>query len=126
MRILIRSCHSARCTWVTLSKMPLIISEQSTLICWQVKVSHFLGIYHYTSTLNGICYVRHSFIAEPVNLVANAKLDPEIQEVVWLSADEIKALTGELRSPVVFRVISDYLQDVRYPLSLITGDNLYG
>ncbi|MCH7817552.1 MAG: NUDIX hydrolase [Proteobacteria bacterium] len=87
---------------------------------WQVKISQFLGVYHYTSPLNGICYIRHCFIAEPVRQVAGAELDNDILETLWLSLQEVEALSTAMRSPMVLNVIRDYLRGIRYPLSLIS------
>jgi ADP-ribose pyrophosphatase YjhB (NUDIX family) len=89
---------------------------------WQVRVDQFLGIYQYTSPLNKISYVRHCFIAEPIVEQSAAVLDSGILEVSWLRIEEIELLSDELRSPMVLRVLQDYLHGARYPLSLINTD----
>ena len=86
---------------------------------WSVRVTHLLGIYHYTSPANSICYVRHCFIATPLIMLPEVILDKEIIFAVWLSLDEIHALRTELRSPMVITAITDYLQGKRFPLSII-------
>ena len=87
---------------------------------WQIKVSHFLGVYHYTSPHNGVSYVRHCFIAEPLIRQQDARPDQDIIAACWLTRDEIKGFKNELRSPMVWQGIEDYLRGVRYPLTLIT------
>jgi ADP-ribose pyrophosphatase YjhB (NUDIX family) len=95
-------------------------AERETLeeTAWRVEVSQFLGVYHYTSPANGICYVRHCFIARPIERVEGARLDVDILQAEWLSLAEIEARTAQLRSPMVLKVIKDYLDGNHYPLTL--------
>jgi hypothetical protein len=46
-------------------------------------------------------------------------LDPDIEQVLWMDADEIRRRQDELRSPLVLRSIDDYLSGITYPLSLL-------
>ncbi len=87
---------------------------------WEVKLNGFIGIYHFTSPANGITYVRHCFSALAVTEQLNAQLDPDIQQVLWLSLDQIKAAKNRLRSPLVLTAVNDYLTKPLYPLSLLT------
>jgi 8-oxo-dGTP pyrophosphatase MutT (NUDIX family) len=86
---------------------------------WEVVVEKFLGLYHYTSPANQICYVRSCFIARPLQQDESRQLDAEILQTHWLTIDEIRRLGHRLRSPVVLRVLDDYLQGIAYPLSLV-------
>lgn len=88
---------------------------------WRVEVSHLLGVYHYTSPTSGINYVRHCFIASPIQQVKDTPLDADILEACWLSLEEIEARSAELRSPMVLKAIQDYLGGIHYPLSIIVG-----
>ncbi|MEX2365616.1 MAG: NUDIX hydrolase [Pseudohongiellaceae bacterium] len=85
---------------------------------WQVELEAFLGLYFYQAPNNGITYIRHCFIARPLELTQR-DLDPEISAVHWLSREEILAPGFPARSPAVIRVLEDYLQGQRYPLDLI-------
>jgi len=87
---------------------------------WEVRPVSFLGLYHYTSAANGICYIRSCFVAEPVRCHEDRRLDEDIVKTHWLTFDEISQLGSRLRSPVVLRVLDDYLQGISYPLSLVT------
>ena len=78
-----------------------------------------LGIYSYLSPANGITYIRHCFIAEPIRQESDLKIDADILEAVWLSFDEVKQKTAELRSPLVLTVLEDYIAGNSYPLSII-------
>ncbi len=88
---------------------------------WRVEIKRFLGIYHYTSTTNGICYVRHCFIADPTEHVHDSELDSDILEALWLNLQEIEARKSDLRSPMVLEVIDDYINGTHYPLSIISA-----
>lgn len=49
-----------------------------------------------------------------------AALDRAIIRTVWLSRDEVRARSRELRSPLVLQCIDDYLRGVRFPLTLLS------
>ena len=88
---------------------------------WQVEIKQFLGVYHYTSTRSGICYVRHCFIADPIEYIQDSELDPDILETHWLSRQQIEERRSELRSPLVLKVIDDYMNGIHFPLSIINA-----
>jgi 8-oxo-dGTP pyrophosphatase MutT (NUDIX family) len=94
------------------------IRETLEETCWRVELTDFLGLYHYPAP-NGVTYIRHCFVARAVSHDADAKLDAGIIAVHWLSADTILAPGFKARSPIVIRVLRDYLQGTRFPLSLI-------
>ncbi len=52
-------------------------------------------------------------------MAAIRPLDDPIIEPHWLKYDELQALNGELRSPLVLSCIDDYLRGCRYPLELL-------
>lgn len=85
---------------------------------WRVELTDFLGLYHYPAP-NGITYIRHCFVARPLQHDNTRKLDTGILAAHWLSADTILAPGFRARSPIVSRVLRDYLSGIRYPLSLI-------
>lgn len=86
---------------------------------WRVEIKQFLGIYHYTSIHDGVCYVRHCFVANPVLKLDGSELDSEIIETCWLSLEQVKARESELRNPLVLKVIRDFKNGKASPLSLI-------
>ncbi|HAJ75849.1 MAG TPA: NUDIX hydrolase [Gammaproteobacteria bacterium] len=86
---------------------------------WRVRATAFLGVYQHTSSHNGVCYVRHCFIADPVRREPERELDSAILEAVWMRLDEVKALEADLRNPMVLEVLTDHEQGITYPLDLI-------
>ena len=87
--------------------------------CWQVELEAILRLNLYTSPQNNITYLRCNFLARPVAALANAQRDPDIEAVVWLSAEQIKADRDNWRSPMVGQAVDDFLSAKRYPLSLL-------
>ena len=86
---------------------------------WEVELNAFLGTYQYFSPQNGITYIRHCFIASAVKHCPELSLDKDIIAAHWLSAEEILAFDFKARSPIVGKVLQDYLAGQLYPLSLI-------
>ncbi len=86
---------------------------------WEVELNAFLGTYQYYSPHNGITYIRHCFIASPIRHYSERPLDTDIIAAHWLSAKEILAFDFKARSPIVGKVLQDYLAGQRFPLSLI-------
>jgi 8-oxo-dGTP pyrophosphatase MutT (NUDIX family) len=85
---------------------------------WHVELTDFLGLYHYPAP-NGVTYIRHCFAARPLRHDSKHKLDTGILAAHWLSAETILSPQFKARSPIVGRVLRDYLSGRRYPLSLI-------
>jgi len=86
---------------------------------WYVDVTSLLGIYQYFAVNNGVTYIRHCFIAKPLEEDKAAIIDSDIESVHWLTESEIKGLQAELRSPIVWRAIEDFRSGKSYPLDLI-------
>lgn len=85
---------------------------------WEVELEALLGLYHYPAP-NGETYIRHCFVARPLYHHPERTLDAGIIAAHWLSADTILAPDFPARSPIVQRVLRDYLGGTRHPLSLI-------
>jgi ADP-ribose pyrophosphatase YjhB (NUDIX family) len=85
---------------------------------WIVKITHLLGIYHYIAKSSEIHYIRHCFIAEPMEENIGQALDPDILSVVWLNHEQITKRADKLRSPLVLSNIDDYLRGHRFPLTV--------
>ncbi|GAB1265224.1 NUDIX hydrolase [Aurantivibrio infirmus] len=87
---------------------------------WQVKPLAVLSLRMYKSPANNITYLRTNFIAEAILHNENLRLDDDIDEVCWLSAEEIK--TKNLRSPLVWQAIEEYESGLRYPLEILDNN----
>lgn len=90
---------------------------------WRVALQALLGLYVYRSPHQGTTYIRHCFIASPVSEEAGRPLDEGIIAAHWLTPQEILAPGFPARSPLVRKVLEDYLRGVRHPLDLVFHHN---
>lgn len=106
---------------VEVNETLLEAAQRETLeeTAWRVELKQLLGIYQYSSPENGITYIRHCFVANAMEPRTAADLDPDIDEAVWLSLEELQRLEAQMRSPLVLQVIRDYLNGNGYPLSVV-------
>ncbi len=86
----------------------------------QFEPGNLTGVYRWRSPRNGITYLRFAFGGKVVGFEQGRRLDPDIVRAVWLAPEEIRALQGRHRSPLVMRCVEDYLAGKRYPLDLIS------
>lgn len=86
---------------------------------WQVALTAFIGAYQWKAPETGKQYLRMAFAADPVSHHPERGLDEGIIAAHWLSPSEIQALAARHRSPLVWRVVLDYLAGQRHPLNLV-------
>lgn len=86
---------------------------------WQVALTAFIGAYQWRAPESGRHYLRMAFAAEPLAHSPERALDDGIIAAHWLSPSAIQALADQHRSPLVWRVIRDYLAGQRHPLELV-------
>ena len=85
---------------------------------WEVRLTALTGIYNYVSD-DEITYFRFCFAADPIQELANAKLDEGIIGPVWLSLEALYQRKAQWRSPMVARCIEDFAAGRRYPLDIL-------
>ncbi len=91
---------------------------------WIVRPTFFIGTYQWKAPVRvgdneGRHYLRFAFAAEAVEEIPNARLDEGIVRAMWLTPEELQALTPRHRSPLVWRTVADYLGGNRHPLSMV-------
>jgi 8-oxo-dGTP pyrophosphatase MutT (NUDIX family) len=72
--------------------------------------------------IEDITYLRMAFTGELGEAVAGAQLDTGIVRTVWMTAQEIKAQSDRLRSPLVLRCIEDHARGQSFDLAMIYTD----
>ena len=87
---------------------------------WEVRIDAFLGLYHFISAADQISYVRSCFTATALQQLPERKLDADIIRTHWMTANEIRMSKDRLRSPVVLKVLEDYLAGISWPVSVVT------
>jgi 8-oxo-dGTP pyrophosphatase MutT (NUDIX family) len=86
---------------------------------WTIELQGVVGFGLYTAPGNGVTYHRTTFFGRPLAHDAQRPLDTGIERAVWLTLEEIERLAPRMRSPLVPKVIHQYLDGHRYPLSMI-------
>ena len=91
---------------------------------WSVRVTGFVGAYQWKAPASadgssGRHYLRFAFAAEALACDPDPVLDEGIVRAVWMTPEELLAARGRHRSPLVWRVIQDYLSGQRLPLAAV-------
>lgn len=86
---------------------------------WEVDPIAFVGAYQWKSPDTGRHYLRMAFEAAARHHHADRALDEGIERALWMAPDELLAARERHRSPLVWRVVEDYLAGRRYPLAAL-------
>jgi len=86
---------------------------------WQFEPRAIVGIYRWRHPLQGKTFLRFTFAGTLLAQESGRCLDPDIEQVVWLSSAEISERANSLRSPLVLRSIDDYLAGKSWSLDLL-------
>lgn len=88
---------------------------------WEVRLTAFIGAYQWQAPAadGGRHFLRLAFAAEPVSHDPARPLDEGIVRALWLTPAELAAEGARHRSPLVWRVVEDFLAGRRYPLDLL-------
>ena len=88
---------------------------------WHFIPQAIIGIYEYTSPINGITYLRICFCGSAEHRKFEGPLDDGIVRALWSTRPQLLEVKEKLRSPLVLKSIDDYLAGIRYPLTLVTS-----
>lgn len=102
------------------SLVTAVIRETLEETGWHFEPESIIGLYRWQHPGQEKTYLRVAFAGRGVRHDAERLLDPEIEEVLWMSVAELRRQTGSLRSPMVLRTVEDYLAGTRFPLSLLS------
>ncbi len=86
---------------------------------WEFEPEAIVGIYRWRHPQSGITFVRFTFAGTLLTHDSRRSLDPDIEQVVWLSDAEIRQQRDSLRSPLVLRCVDDYLAGRSWPLEIL-------
>lgn len=87
---------------------------------WEVTLTAFIGAYQWTAPGDGRHFLRMAFAAEPRQHHPDRPLDEGILRALWLTPQELQAQSDRHRSPLVWRVVDDFLAGRRFPLQALT------
>ena len=85
---------------------------------WQVLLTGLVGVYSHKSVHNGITYYRMCFAATALHQDSTQALDSDIEEVHWMTAEQIRESQHNHRSPSVLACLEDYLKGEVFPLEI--------
>jgi ADP-ribose pyrophosphatase YjhB (NUDIX family) len=85
---------------------------------WNVEIENLIGIYSSKAKISGITYYRLAFSAHVISHDEQAYIDPDINEVLWLTMDQISSNSDNLRSELVISCINDFNQGSIFPLEI--------
>jgi 8-oxo-dGTP pyrophosphatase MutT (NUDIX family) len=91
---------------------------------WHVEPTAFIGAYQWKSPEDGVDgqgrhYLRMAFAAEPLRHEAGRAQDEGIVQALWMTPRELQAAADRHRSPLVWRVVEDFLAGSRHPLDAV-------
>jgi 8-oxo-dGTP pyrophosphatase MutT (NUDIX family) len=95
------------------------LRETSEETGWRVELIGIISVALYKSPANGNTYYRTTFLAQPIERIVDAVIDPDIHAVHWLGYEEIVAISARMRSPLVLASIERHKRGICFPLDLI-------
>lgn len=102
------------------SLIDAVIRETQEETAWLFKPTALVGVYRWIADSDET-YMRFCFAGKALSHTKEQSLDPDIHQAVWLTADQIRARSAELRSPLVLDCLEDYIIGRRYPLNLLVN-----
>ncbi|MEE9412920.1 MAG: NUDIX hydrolase [Methylococcales bacterium] len=87
---------------------------------WLVEPESVVGIYLWHHPQEDLTFLRVTFSCDYQSFSADAEVDPDIDETVWLTAQQLRD-SQQLRSPLVLTCIDDYLQGKRFSLNILSS-----
>jgi ADP-ribose pyrophosphatase YjhB (NUDIX family) len=91
---------------------------------WSFTPESLTGIYQWKNPESDTSFLRFSFSGLCSEHDPEQALDEGIIRAVWMHPDELIEHSSKLRSPMVLQCINDYLENKRYPLSILYDLNL--
>jgi len=103
------------------SLLAAAVRETMEETAWEVNLTAFIGAYQWKAPETGRHYLRLAFAADPVRHFPERALDEGIVQALWLTPEELASEHTRHRSPLVWKVLEDYLAGQRHPLSLLSN-----
>lgn len=101
------------------SLVEAVIRETREETGWRFIPQAIVGIYQWQHPAEPKAFVRFAVCGSVTHRDEDPVLDDGIEEVIWLSIDELTAQSRMLRSPLVIRGVDDYLAGERFPLTVL-------
>ena len=102
------------------SLLEAVVREALEETAYHFVPESLVGIYRWPHPTRDLTYLRFAFAGRVRGQEAGRALDTGIIAPRWLSLDEIRARTPQLRSPLVLRCCEDWLAGKRHALDVLT------
>ncbi|MEO5595561.1 MAG: NUDIX hydrolase, partial [Lysobacteraceae bacterium] len=91
---------------------------------WDIEPISLIGMYQWQAPApehggDGRHFLRVAIAAKPLRHHPERTLDAGILEALWLTPEQLQAQAARHRSPLVWRVVRDYLAGQRLPLNAL-------
>jgi len=96
-----------------------IIRETLEETAWSFVPHALVGVYLWDHLDRQRSYLRFAFTGELTAHDPHRPLDRPVERTLWMSQDQLRAHSHQLRSPMVLSCIDDYLAGQRYPLDVL-------
>ena len=101
-----------------------VVREAREETAWRFNPAAINGVYLWQHPDSGERFLRVAFCGSCHDHDARLALDDGIIRTLWLTRAELEKRHEALRSPMVLRVIDDYLKNIRFPLSMFQQLNV--
>jgi NADH pyrophosphatase NudC (nudix superfamily) len=101
-----------------------VVREVREETAWRFNPAAINGVYLWQHPDSGERFLRVAFCGSCHDHDARLELDDGIIRTLWLTRAELEKRHEALRSPMVLRVIDDYLKNIRFPLSMFQQLNV--
>jgi NADH pyrophosphatase NudC (nudix superfamily) len=101
-----------------------VVREVREETAWRFNPAAINGVYLWQHPDSGERFLRVAFCGSCHDHDARLELDEGIIRTLWLTRAELEKRHEVLRSPMVLRVIDDYLKNIRFPLSMFQHLNV--
>lgn len=96
-----------------------VIRETREETGWKFIPKALVGVYQWRNPGEPKSFVRFAVCGSVTHRDDDPILDEAIDQVLWLSIDEVASQPHALRSPLVIPAMRDYLSGQRFPLTLL-------
>ena len=101
------------------SLVDAVVREVREETRYDFRPTALIGIYLWKHPARETTYLRFAFRGELTGHDAGRVLDDGIVEARWLTREEVAAVAGQHRSPLVMQCIDDFAAGREYPLDLL-------
>jgi len=100
-----------------------VIRETLEETAWRFQPDYLIGVYQWQNTEN-TSFLRFAFAGNCDAYDSSRALDPDIHQAIWMDINAIQSDPTRLRSPLVLKCLTDYINGHHYPLTLLSSIKL--